>query len=111
MRSNSNHQSCSSNGTSFHKWDENSPWCQNELLEKGADIAPGTVIGEKSKLIHIYHQDSTVDLNHPELPGDDAWTNFFRSDDVAALAYFYLDKPVNSLPAIQDLSVRTWSLK
>lgn len=30
----------------------------------------------------------------------DGWVNFYRSDDVAATAYFYLDTPERSLPAV-----------
>lgn len=39
-----------------------------------------------------------VDLADPTLP--DGHTNFYRSDDVAAVAYFYLDRPVAALPPI-----------
>lgn len=37
-------------------------------------------------------------LSDPDLP--DGHTNFYRSDDVAAVAYFYLDRPGGVLPAI-----------
>lgn len=33
-------------------------------------------------------------------------TNFYRSDDVCATAYFYLDRPENKLPQIQNLEER-----
>jgi hypothetical protein len=36
--------------------------------------------------------------------------NYYRSDDVSAVAYFYLDRPENGLPALQSLPVRTASL-
>ncbi|MEK7718475.1 MAG: hypothetical protein AAB347_02515 [Bacteroidota bacterium] len=39
------------------------------------------------------------------------WTNFYRSDDVSATAYFYLDKPSNNLPAIQSVEIRTKNLR
>jgi hypothetical protein len=60
-------------------------------------------------MIHIYKKDSSVNLEDPELPN--AWTNFYRSDDLAATAYFYLNSPGNELPAIQPLSVRVYKLK
>jgi hypothetical protein len=81
-----------------------------DLLKHGVNLIPVTINGADSRLIHIYHPDSTVDLENPALPGEDAWTNFYRSDDISAVAYFYLDRPANELPAIQDLEVRTWNL-
>jgi hypothetical protein len=80
------------------------------LLERKVPLNPVTISGEGSKLWHIYQTGKPVDLNAPGLPGPEAWTNFFRSDDVAAVAYFYLDKPVNGLPALQNLDIRTGKL-
>ena len=39
------------------------------------------------------------------------WTNFYRSDDVSALSYFYLDKPVCNLPVLQPVAVRASNLR
>ena len=39
------------------------------------------------------------------------WTNFYRSDDVAAVAYFYSDRPDRQLPAIQSASERMSGLR
>ncbi|HVW59084.1 MAG TPA: glycoside hydrolase family 172 protein [Puia sp.] len=39
------------------------------------------------------------------------WTNFYRSDDVSATVYFYLDKPSHTLPELQSLAIRTYNLK
>jgi len=36
---------------------------------------------------------------------------FYRSDDVSATAYFYLDKPANSLQPLQPLAIRTYKMK
>ncbi len=36
---------------------------------------------------------------------------FYRSDDYSSTAYFYLDKPANSLPALPGVEVRTVGLK
>lgn len=41
----------------------------------------------------------------------DGWTNFYRSDDVAAVAYFYSDRPDRILPAIQPASERMSGLR
>jgi hypothetical protein len=59
--------------------------------------------------IHIYKKESTVDLIDPDLPN--AWTNFYRSDDVAATSYFYLNKNVNELPDLQSLVIRKYKTK
>lgn len=37
--------------------------------------------------------------------------NFYRSDDVCAMAYFYLDKPYSSVPYLQDESLRLSGMK
>ncbi len=36
----------------------------------------------------------------------DAWYNFYREDDWASTAYFYLDSPSNGLPAMPPLEAR-----
>jgi hypothetical protein len=48
-------------------------------------------------------------LTDPSLP--DGWTNFYRSDDVAAVAYFYLDRPGGTLPAIAPAAERMAGLR
>ncbi|MBI5008736.1 MAG: DUF2961 domain-containing protein [Bacteroidia bacterium] len=76
------------------------------LQKKNAELIPITV-HQAPLFIHIYKEDSVVDLNDPKLPN--AWTNFYRSDDVAAASYFYLDKPVNELPDLQPRLIRTFN--
>ncbi|HMH34924.1 MAG TPA: glycoside hydrolase family 172 protein [Puia sp.] len=48
-------------------------------------------------------------LDDPSVP--DGWTNFYRSDDVSATAYFYLSTPASNLPALQSLPIRVYRLK
>lgn len=36
----------------------------------------------------------------------DAWYNFYREDDYASTAYFYLDRPENGLPELPAVSIR-----
>jgi hypothetical protein len=79
-----------------------------ELQKEKVDLIPIT-IHEAPRMIHIYRKDSTVNLEDPKLPN--AWTNFYRSDDLAATSYFYLNSPKNDLPVIQPLKIRTWNLK
>ena len=57
----------------------------------------------------MYTKGVAVDLKNPSLPK--GWTNFYRSDDVSATAYFYLEKPGSDLPALQTVVVRTYNLK
>jgi hypothetical protein len=71
---------------------------------------------EKSPLIPVstndfrfYKKDSIVDMNNPALLK--GWTNFYRSDDVSAVAYFYFDKPGSNLPPIQALAARIKDLE
>jgi hypothetical protein len=48
-------------------------------------------------------------LSDPSLP--DGHTNFYRSDDVAAVAYFYLDRPAGLLPPIAASAERMAGLR
>jgi hypothetical protein len=41
----------------------------------------------------------------------DGWTNYYRSDDVSAVAYYYLDRPEGVLPAIAPAAERTAGLR
>ena len=57
-----------------------------------------------------------LDMDNPPKIEDDNFpngvsTNFFRSDDVSATAYFYLDKPSNKLPEIQSVEERIQNMK
>jgi hypothetical protein len=78
------------------------------LQKENVDLIPVT-IHEAPKMIHIYKKDSLVDLTDPDFPN--AWTNFYRSDDLASTAYFYLNSPETDLPEIQPLEIRIWKLK
>ncbi|WP_116091043.1 glycoside hydrolase family 172 protein [Sphingomonas crusticola] len=50
-----------------------------------------------------------VDLTDPSVP--DGWTNYYRSDDVSAVAYFYLDRPADGLPSLANVADRTAALR
>ena len=82
-----------------------------ELLKNDVPLIPVAIIDEESKHWQIYDKEKPADLEDPDLPGDESWVNFYRSDDVAAVSYFYLDKPVSELPEIQDLAMRTANLR
>lgn len=67
------------------------------------------VTTDDGRLHPYYSKDSVVQLNNPLLPK--GWTYFYRSDDVSATAYFYLDKPSSSLPPIQPVKIRAANLR
>jgi hypothetical protein len=73
-----------------------------EYVQKGANLIPVTVSGKEFvKLFELNPTPKLMDNNFP-----DGWTNFYRSDDVSATAYFYLDKPSSALPALVAASQR-----
>lgn len=75
--------------------------------KNGASLKPVTVAREKD-LVKLFELSPLPQLNDADFP--QGWTNFYRSDDVCATAYFYLDAPTNGLPAIQPASVRVNAL-
>jgi hypothetical protein len=75
--------------------------------QEGIPLIPVT-IHDVPVIHHIYDPEQPVDLSDENLP--EAWTNYFRSDDVSATAYFYLDRPQNDLPVIQSKELRTCRL-
>jgi hypothetical protein len=78
-----------------------------ELQKKGVDLIPIT-IHQAPVFTHIYQPGEVVDLSDPDLP--EGWVNYYRSDDFAATAYFYFERPSNDLPEIQPRSIRIWNL-
>ena len=78
-----------------------------KYVKNGAALIPVTVATEK-ELIKLFERNPMPKLSDADFP--QGWTNFYRSDDVSATAYFYLDAPVNGLPAIQPAAVRVKGL-
>lgn len=76
-------------------------------VKNGAKLIPVTVAREKD-LVKLFELNPVPQLSASDFP--QGWTNFYRSDDVCATAYFYLDAPTNGLPAIQPASVRIKAL-
>lgn len=76
-------------------------------VANGASLIPVTVATEK-ELIKLFERTPMPKLSDSDFP--QGWTNFYRSDDVSATAYFYLNAPVNGLPAIQPVAERIKSL-
>ena len=78
------------------------------LQNKGIPLIP-VAIDDLKKIHPLYKKDSLLKLDSPGLP--EGFSNFYRSDDISATAYFYLDKPANSLPLLLPLSIRIANLK
>jgi hypothetical protein len=77
-----------------------------DMQRKGVRLIPVTIASANA-----VHQllTSRQDLSDPTLP--DGWTNFYRSDDVAAVAFFYLDRPDRVLPALAPPEARRATLR
>lgn len=80
------------------------------MLNAGVRLIPITVDpGRRTNFRQLLASDPPARLNEPDLP--DGWTNFYRSDDVSAIAYFYFDRPSSSLPAIAPVAERIAALR
>ncbi|MBE7176295.1 MAG: DUF2961 domain-containing protein [Mucilaginibacter polytrichastri] len=78
------------------------------LQKKGAPMIPAT-IDDQTKINPLYREGKFIPLDSPGLP--DGYAIFYRSDDVSATAYFYLDKPASELPALAPVGLRTAGIR
>lgn len=78
------------------------------LQNKGVPLIPAT-LDDQTKIIPLYKKDTVVRLDNPNLP--EGFSMFYRSDDVSATSYFYLDKPVHNLPSIPPMVIRLKNLR
>jgi hypothetical protein len=84
-----------------------------ELNLKGANIQPVGYLGndgKRSQPIRLLEQSSPIKLESPKFP-ENVYPNFYRSDDVCATAYFYLNQPENKLPLLPAKELRMIRLK
>ena len=80
------------------------------LQNAGAPLIPVTIDpGSRTNCQQLLTRDPPVPLSDPSLP--DGHTNFYRSDDVAAVAYFYLDRAEGVLPPIAAATERLAALR
>ncbi|MFV1919665.1 glycoside hydrolase family 172 protein [Sphingomonas sp. MJ1 (PH-R8)] len=78
------------------------------LIAKGAPLTPVTIDpGSRTNFQQLLATGKRI--SDPSLP--DGHTNYYRSDDVSAVAYFYLDRPDGVLPALADPGLRLRSLR
>lgn len=86
-------------------------WGRNDvrkLIDQGAKLKPISV-DAPGKFVRLFEI-----LNPPAITGNDfpeGWVNFYRVDDYSAVAYFYLDRPVNNLPPIADINHRLRNIR
>lgn len=81
-----------------------------KLLDAGVDLVPISIdAGSRERFRKLMDTDPPTPLNAPGL--FDGHTNFLRSDDVAAVAYFYLDRPVSGLPPLAPVAERVAALR
>ncbi len=75
-----------------------------EMLKKKVEIQPVTIY-DNTQVHHLLDRKEKVDLlQDKSLP--DGWTNMYRRDDVCAVALFYLNAPISTLPPIIPLDKR-----
>lgn len=78
------------------------------LLKEGVPLTPISVdAGSRTKFRKLL--ETNTPLDKVDLAG--GHTNFLRSDDVSAVAYFYLDRPVSGLPPLAPLAQRVAALR
>ncbi len=87
-----------------------------EMIGKNAKLIPVWALDAKGvqnfinmkdktpEHIRLLDNGNTADVLSGDLPV--AAINYYRSDDVSATAYFYLDKPSSDLPALAPLAIR-----
>jgi hypothetical protein len=80
-----------------------------QLQAKGVPLIPATIDDQQGPVKALYTPGKITDLSDPSLP--DGYVMFYRSDDVSATSYFYLDKPSNDLPGLQPVTIRTYKTK
>ncbi|MDO5980192.1 glycoside hydrolase family 172 protein [Flavivirga spongiicola] len=83
------------------------------LNKNGADITPVWSYVEKDgydAAKRYLDMENPPALESEEFPGASS-TNFYRSDDVSATAYFYLDKPSSNLPTLPSVDLRVKHIK
>ncbi|MGK6353933.1 glycoside hydrolase family 172 protein [Sphingomonas sp. DT-207] len=79
-----------------------------EMLKTGVKLTPVTIDpGQRTNFQQLLSSGRRV--TDPGVPA--GWTNFYRSDDVSAVAFFYLDKPVSGLSPLAPPAERLAALR
>ena len=78
-----------------------------EMQKNGGEAQPVWFIDQregKTKQGRLLEKGNETLFDSSDFPNTS--TNYYRSDDVCATAYFYLDKPENNLPELPSLQLR-----
>lgn len=76
------------------------------LLAAGVPLRPVTMdAGQRADFLKFFEMNPPPDLSDPTLP--DGWVNFYRQDDVSAVALFYLDRPARAAAPLAPAPDRT----
>jgi hypothetical protein len=78
------------------------------LQKANVPLIPVSVDSD-GKLAKLYQNARGSQADSPS--GPEGWENFYRSDDISATAYFYLDSPASNLPGLPPVSARVKGLK
>jgi len=90
---------------------------RDELLKiksKGGDFIPTWAVTEGKDGRRSAHRRLLEEATSPNLEDSNSSPgsmNYYRSDDVSATAYFYLDKPASNLPELPPLDIRMKNLE
>jgi len=79
-----------------------------KMVRDGIPIEPISA-DEGGRFIKLLEEDPAVDLAKDV--SDSSWVNYYRRDDVSAVAFFYLDSPINGLPPLADIEDRTAAME
>lgn len=84
-----------------------------ELYNKGVPMIPISIDahedGKFGDFVRLLEMDPVPPPDDPSLP--DGHMNYYRSDQVCSIAFFYLDKPATGLPAIEGVNERIYGLE
>lgn len=86
-------------------------WMKDDLKQlylKGVKLQPVTA-DAPGKFVRLMEMKNPPKLSDADFP--DGWINFYRIDDYSSVAYFYLDKPDNTLPALLPVNIRIKNVK
>ncbi len=75
-----------------------------KMLEQGMHIKPISA-DDGGRFVKLLEPGQTVDLKKDI--ADTAWVNYYRQDDVCAVAFFYLNSPTSNLPPLAAVEIRT----
>ena len=94
-----------------------------EMLARGVQLKPVWVFkqGSNADIFNLQGRppEQILLLDRPDIKGisdpmfgkEDFGANFYRSDDVSSVAYFYLNKPYSNLPELKDKQLRIEGMK